>query len=286
MANGQPNLSEAEIQGLRDVIEVSRANRAMLLEKRRQTVEKLDPRMLQPIEVDEAESEEGIRALEAAIDSGDLSEYLANMKVQTIALADQGLDFPLIGQALVEVIAPMIELIESTFKDDPARVLRAFKAVRFLETAFLLAAGSVYAGVREDSVESEYQQVIRRLSTPVITVWEEVLVMPLVGVVDSTRAQQMMEQLLERIAAEEARFVIVDITGVPTVDTAVAEHLLKTTKAARLVGARALLVGISPQVAQTLVRLGVSLGEVATFPDLRSGLDHALRSLGYVLQRG
>lgn len=286
MAHGRPNLSDAEIQGLRDVIEVSRANRGMLLEKRRQTVEKLDPSMLQPIEVDEAESEEGIRALEAAIDSGDLTDYLANMKLQTIALADQGLDFPLIGQALVEVIGPINELLESTFKDDPARVLRGFKAIRFLETAFLLAAGSVYAGLREDNVESEYQQVIRRLSTPVISVWDEVLVMPLVGVVDSTRAQQMMEQLLERIAAEEARFVIVDITGVPTVDTAVAEHLLKTTKAARLVGARALLVGISPQVAQTLVRLGVSLSEVATFPDLRSGLDHALRSLGYVLQRG
>ncbi|MGH3649754.1 MAG: STAS domain-containing protein, partial [Acidimicrobiia bacterium] len=161
-----------------------------------------------------------------------------------------------------------------------------FKAMRLVENAYLLAAGSTYAGMREDSVESEYQTVIRRLSTPVITVWDEVLVMPLVGVVDSTRAQQMMEQLLQRIAAETARFVILDITGVPTVDTAVAEHLLKTTKASRLVGAEALLVGISPKVAQTLVRLGVSLSEVATYPDLRSGLDHALRSLGYEMRRG
>lgn len=286
MANSQSSLSEAEVQGLRDVIEVSRANRKMLLERRRALIDQIDPRLQQPPEVMEAEAEEGIRALETAIDSGDLTEYLANMKAQTIALADQGLEFHVIGQALVELIAPVNELIESSFRDDPQRVLRAFKGMRFLENAFLLAAGSAYAGVREDSVESEYQRVIRRLSTPVITVWDEVLVMPLVGVVDSTRAQQMMEQLLERIAAEEARFVILDITGVPTVDTAVAEHLLKTTKASRLVGAQTLIVGISPKVAQTLVRLGVSLSEIATFPDLRSGLEHALHALGYEMRRG
>jgi rsbT co-antagonist protein RsbR len=285
VANGQPHLSEAEIQGLRDVIELSRANRTSLLEKRRAMVEKLDPALLQPIEVEEEQSEEGIRALEEAVDSGDLTEYLANMKLQTAALAEQGLEFNVIGQALVELIAPVVDLIESTYKDDPPRVLRAFKAIRFLEMAFLLAAGSAYAGQREENLESEYQRVIRRLSTPVINVWDEVLVMPLVGVVDSTRAQQMMEQLLERIAAAEARFVLVDITGVPTVDTAVAEHLIKTTKAARLVGAHALLVGISPKVAQTLVRLGVSLSDVSTFPDLQSGLAHALSSLGYDVRR-
>lgn len=285
MANGQPNLSEAEIQGLRDVIELSRANRTSLLEKRRAMIEKLDPSLLQPIEVEEAQSEEGIRALEDAVNAGDLTEYLANMKLQTAALAEQGLEFNVIGQALVEVIAPVVDLIESTYKDDPPRVLRAYKAIRFLEMAFMLAAGSAYAGQREENLESEYQRVIRRLSTPVINVWDEVLVMPLVGVVDSTRAQQMMEQLLERIAAAEARFVLVDITGVPTVDTAVAEHLIKTTKAARLVGAHALLVGISPKVAQTLVRLGVSLTDVSTFPDLQSGLAHALSSLGYDVRR-
>ena len=148
-----------------------------------------------------------------------------------------------------------------------------------------IIAGEVYATEREDQVQDEYRQVVRRLSTPVIQVWDEVLVLPLIGVIDSSRAQQMTERLLERIVDLQARVVIMDITGVPTVDTAVADHLIKTTRAAGLVGAKAILVGISPQVAQTLVRLGVSLGDIETYADLHSGLANALRSLGYVVPR-
>ena len=109
--------------------------------------------------------------------------------------------------------------------------------------------------------------------------------MPLIGVLDSGRAQQMMEQLLEAVAAKEARYIIIDITGVPTVDTGVADHLIKTTKAAGLVGTKTLLVGISPRVAQTLVRLGVSLGDVVTFTDLRSGLAYALEALDFEVKK-
>jgi rsbT co-antagonist protein RsbR len=285
MENRKSQLTDETKAGLTDLIEVSRANRSQLLQQQQEMAERVDPMLVRPLDEMEAEQERGLQALEEAVAAGDLSGYLANMRAQTTELADQGLPFTMIGESLVELISPIAELIESTFADDPHRVWRTVRALHMLETEFLLAAGTAYASVREDAVESEYMSVIRQLSTPVIEVWDGVLAMPLIGVLDSTRAQQMMEQLLERIASKEARFVIVDITGVPTVDSAVAEHLIKTTKASRLVGAEAILVGISPRVAQTLVRLGVSLGEVVTFPDLRSGLEYALTSLGYVTEK-
>jgi rsbT co-antagonist protein RsbR len=285
MENGKPNLSSDERAGLTDLIAVSRDNRQELMERQRALVGRLDPTALKPPEEMAAESEQGLRALEEAVEAGDLSGYLANMRAQTADLADQGIPFEVIGQSLIELIDPIGTFIESTYQSDPKRSARASRALQFLETQFLLAAGAAYATVREDSVESEYLSVIRQMSTPVVEVWDEIVAMPLIGVLDSGRAQQMMEQLLERIAKTGARFVILDITGVPTIDTAVAEHLIKTTKASRLVGAEAVLVGISPRVAQTLVRLGVSLGDITTFPDLRSGLEHAFKSLGYQVEK-
>jgi rsbT co-antagonist protein RsbR len=285
MENRKSNLTESEAAGITDVIEISRNHIDELLARRVEMMQRFDPSLVQPHDEMVAESEQGMEELEAAVSSGDMAGYLASMKEQTNSMADQGFSFPMIGELLVQLISPVGDLIEADYADDPARVIQALRALHWLETEFLLAAGAVYAEFREDTVETEYQSLIRGLSTPVIDVWDEVLVMPLIGVLDSTRAQQMMEQLLERIADKEARYVIIDITGVPTVDTAVAEHLLKTTKASRLVGAQALLVGITPRVAQTLVRLGVSLNEVTTFPSLHAGLEHAFRSLGYRLDR-
>jgi len=108
-----------------------------------------------------------------------------------------------------------------------------------------------------------------------------VLAMPLVGMVDSARAKQMMEQLLNRIVERQSRIVILDVTGVPSIDSGVADHLIRTTRAARLVGARSILAGISPQVAVTLVRMGISFGDLETVSDLRSALALALEMLGY-----
>lgn len=131
----------------------------------------------------------------------------------------------------------------------------------------------------------ETQQVaIRELSTPVIQVWEGVLVLPLVGAVDSTRVRQIMESLLARIVETQSEIVLLDITGVPMVDTAVANHLLKTVQAARLLGARSIVTGLSPKVAQTVVELGVDLGDITTCANLRAGLEMALGMLGVTVK--
>jgi anti-anti-sigma regulatory factor len=115
-------------------------------------------------------------------------------------------------------------------------------------------------------------QAILELSTPVIQVWDDILVLPLIGTIDTARAQQIMENLLEAVVKGRAAVVIIDITGVPVVDTKVANHLIKTIQATRLLGAEAVVTGVSPHNAQTLVRLGVDLTSVTTRSSLQAGL--------------
>jgi rsbT co-antagonist protein RsbR len=118
------------------------------------------------------------------------------------------------------------------------------------------------------------------LSTPVVTLWRGVLALPLIGTLDSERTQVVMESLLERIVETGATIAILDITGVPTVDTLVAQHLLKTVAAARLMGADCVISGIRPQIAQTIVHLGVDLNSVTTKATLAGAFAVALRRLG------
>lgn len=127
---------------------------------------------------------------------------------------------------------------------------------------------------------ARHQAAIRELSTPVIRVHRRVLLLPLVGTVDSHRAAQIMETLLLRVVEEQARAVIVDIAGVPTVDTMVADHLLKTTEAVRLLGAETILTGISAQIARTVVQLGVDISAMHTRARLEDGIELALGLLG------
>ncbi len=133
--------------------------------------------------------------------------------------------------------------------------------------------------LQQEIIEAQ-QRALRELSTPIVPVLEGVLVLPLVGSIDSRRAQQVMEILLEAISRYQAEVVIIDITGVPVVDTGVANHLLQVTRAATLLGSECVLVGISPEVAQTIVSLGVDLSDIDTQANLQSGIEHALKKTG------
>jgi rsbT co-antagonist protein RsbR len=123
------------------------------------------------------------------------------------------------------------------------------------------------------------------LSTPVVELWEGVLALPLIGTLDSARTQVVMENLLERIVETGSEIAIIDITGVPTVDTLVAQHLLKTVAAARLMGADCIISGIRPQIAQTIVHLGVDLQDVITKATLADAFGVALGRLGLTVQK-
>jgi rsbT co-antagonist protein RsbR len=129
------------------------------------------------------------------------------------------------------------------------------------------------------------QQELMELSTPVVTLWEGVLALPLIGTLDSARTQVVMENLLQRIVDSGAAIAIIDITGVPTVDTVTAQHLLKTVAAARLMGADCIISGIRPQIAQTIVHLGVELGSVVTKATLADAFAVALKRLGLTVQK-
>jgi PAS domain S-box-containing protein len=133
----------------------------------------------------------------------------------------------------------------------------------------------------ELSGRKQAEEAIRALSTPVLPVRERLLILPLIGVVDSNRALQLTEQLLSSIRTYRAKSVVVDITGVPIVDSRVANHLLQTVEAARLMGASVIVTGISPEIAQTLVRIGIDLSRLVTRTDLMGGIEEAERLLGY-----
>ena len=123
-----------------------------------------------------------------------------------------------------------------------------------------------------DQIIVRQQQELLELSTPVVKLWQDVLALPLIGTLDSARTQVVMESLLEKIVETGAAIAIIDITGVPTVDTLVAQHLLKTIAAARLMGADCIISGIRPQIAQTIVHLGVNLEDVMTKATLADAL--------------
>lgn len=136
-----------------------------------------------------------------------------------------------------------------------------------------------FVEIREDIITQQSLSLLE-LSTPVLRLWHRILLLPLVGVIDTVRARQITERLLEAIARYEARVTILDLTGVPVLDTSVAQHLMKTIDAARLLGTRIVMTGISPEGAQTLTKLGIRFGDVISRATLRAGIAEALMLVG------
>jgi rsbT co-antagonist protein RsbR len=157
---------------------------------------------------------------------------------------------------------PLFDMLRRELGTDAEQIGRqTWNVTRLLDSLGLYTI-ECYARTRED-VTGRQQQELLELSTPVVELWEGILALPLIGTLDSARAQNVMENLLERIVASGAEIAIIDITGVPTVDTQVAQHLIKTISAARLMGADCILSGIRPQIAQTIVHLGLELNVVS-----------------------
>ncbi|MCW5976579.1 MAG: STAS domain-containing protein [Bryobacteraceae bacterium] len=148
-----------------------------------------------------------------------------------------------------------------------------------------LYTAEIYQKAREEVIVRQQQEMLE-LSTPVVELWHGILALPLIGTLDSNRTQIVMQNLLEAIVAKSAGIAIIDITGVPTVDTLVAQHLLKTVAAARLMGAECIISGIRPQIAQTIIHLGVDLGGVLTKATLADAFQVALRKKGLAVAKG
>ncbi|CAB3772849.1 STAS domain-containing protein [Paraburkholderia solisilvae] len=174
---------------------------------------------------------------------------------------------------------PLYTRLRSELKDDPAALAEISWSVNLLLDAFGLYTTEVFQRSRE-AVILRQQEELLELSTPVVQLWEGILALPLIGTLDSARTQVVMESLLEKIVDTGAVIAIIDITGVPTVDTLVAQHLLKTVAAARLMGADCIISGIRPQIAQTIVHLGVDLTNVTTKSTLADAFIVALQRSG------
>ncbi|MDQ8181103.1 STAS domain-containing protein [Pelagicoccus sp. SDUM812005] len=143
---------------------------------------------------------------------------------------------------------------------------------------------SIFIEKREDVIERQQEELLE-VSTPVVELWDGVLALPVIGTLDSSRAQVVMEGLLDAIVQFEAKIAIIDITGVPAVDTQTAQHLLKTVTAAELMGAECYISGVRPQIAQTIVQLGLDLGGMQTKGSLMSAFQQSLNRLGLSIQK-
>lgn len=175
---------------------------------------------------------------------------------------------------------PLLSLVE---KHSPAEALGSyFRTLAMLVDQLSLFTVDTFIKARESVIQRQQQEMLE-LSTPVVKLFEGVVALPLIGTLDSARTQVVMESLLQEIVDTGASIAILDITGVPTVDTLVAQHLLKTVAAARLMGAECIISGIRPQIAQTIVHLGVELQNVVTKATLADALRFAMQRLGLVV---
>jgi rsbT co-antagonist protein RsbR len=179
---------------------------------------------------------------------------------------------------------PLFTALRSEFGKDAATLADQVWLTTLLIDELGMVTTDVFQKTREDVIMRQQKELLE-LSTPVVRLWENVLALPLIGTLDSARTQIVMQNLLDAIVQTRSDYAIIDITGVPVVDTLVAQHLLKTVAAARLMGADCLISGIRPQIAQTIIHLGVDLSEVTTKATLADAFEVALRRSGHKVVR-
>jgi rsbT co-antagonist protein RsbR len=197
--------------------------------------------------------------------------------------ARQGFSPTEVATFILSLKQPLFAAIRRQSKDQDKLFGLVWNATELLDRLALLTT-ETFISTREELI-SRQQQELLELSTPVVKLWDGILALPIIGTLDSARTQVVMENLLESIVATNSRYAIIDITGVPTVDTLVAQHLLKTITAARLMGAECIISGVRPQIAQTIVHLGINLEDVVTKAKLSDALALALQRSGRAVVR-
>lgn len=179
---------------------------------------------------------------------------------------------------------PLFTLLQREYQADPASYAEQLIELSELLDALAMHTIRTFQKSRENVIKRQQEELLE-LSTPVVKLWDGVLALPMIGTLDSQRTQVVMESLLQRIVDTGSEIAIIDITGVPTVDTLVAQHLLKTVTAIRLMGADCIISGVRPQIAQTIVHLGLDLQGVVTKANLADALALSLRRLGLTVTK-
>ncbi|UZE14642.1 STAS domain-containing protein [Pseudomonas sp. B21-053] len=205
-------------------------------------------------------------------------EKLSNSRAQL------GQDSQQTASFIFALKGPLFTLLQAHYRDDPAQLAEQLWEISELLDALGMHTIRTFQKSREAVIKRQQEELLE-LSTPVVKLWDGVLALPMIGTLDSQRTQVVMESLLQRIVDTGSEIAIIDITGVPTVDTLVAQHLLKTVTAIRLMGADCIISGVRPQIAQTIVHLGLDLQGVVTKANLADALKLALTRLGLTVNK-
>jgi len=173
----------------------------------------------------------------------------------------------------------LLSFVQEELGDDPKTLNAEIIRLNHITDRMALATYEAFSKAREEVI-SQQNQTILELSTPAVKLWDKILLIPIIGVVDTMRASQIIETMLQAIHETESHVAIMDVTGVPIIDTQVAQHLMQTIMAANMLGAGVIVTGISPDMAQTMVKLDINLGAVKTCGTLRTGVAEAFRLIG------
>jgi rsbT co-antagonist protein RsbR len=238
------------------------------------------------------QSREFLSLFQQAARQGDLSnvndpawrDVLELLRDVSASRARQGFTPTQTASFVMSLKQPLFARLRHELAHDPAGLGEETWTATMVLDQLGLYTTDVFLKTREEAIARQQSEMLE-LSTPVVKLWEGILALPMIGTLDSARTQVVMETLLQRIVEIGADVAIIDITGVPTVDTLVAQHLLKTVTAARLMGADCIISGIRPQIAQTIVHLGVELGDVITKATLADAFAVALQRRGLAVGR-
>jgi len=208
-----------------------------------------------------------------------LQAYARNLSERIIP---RGVDTPEVLGIVLLLRDVLARSLFEKYQGDFGLLNRVLDAYEPAANRIATTVGVGFVQERERVIRQQ-QEAIRELSTPVLQVRERLLILPIIGIVDAERARQLTEQLLRGVRSNRAKVVVMDITGVPSVDATVANHLVQTVEASRLLGATVIVTGLSPEIAQTLVTIGVDLTKMNTVGDLQGGIEEAERVLGYTV---
>ncbi|MGA9673448.1 MAG: STAS domain-containing protein [Terracidiphilus sp.] len=198
--------------------------------------------------------------------------------------ARQGFSPSEVATFVLSLKQPLFSAIRRSLSNSQDQMFEMVWSATELLDRLALITTEAFMAAREELI-SRQQQELLELSTPVVKLWDDILALPIIGTLDSARTQVVMESLLQTVVSTNSKFAIIDITGVPTVDTLVAQHLLKTITAARLMGAECIISGVRPQIAQTIVHLGINLEDVITKANLADAFALALKKSGRKIVR-
>jgi rsbT co-antagonist protein RsbR len=218
------------------------------------------------------------------VESTDFDEVFETLSTISMSRARQGFSPRETGLYIFSLKEAIFELLQQEMSDDPVKLFEESLKVNRLLDSFGVVTFETFIKGREEVIFRQTEE-ISDISTPVIQIWDNILALPIIGTLDSSRTQVVMESLLQKIVDTGSSIAILDISGVPAVDSLVAQHLIKTVSATRLMGADCIISGIRPEIAQTVVHLGIDLSNIITKATLASALKHAFIMNKLVVKR-